>query len=129
MNRSKPGSTSAAAPPPPPPPPGAPPPAPGRPAREKPYIDQTTLARRLGISGPSVVKLIDALEGAGYIARAARTDDRRRYALALVDAGRVKLDEVRTAWSSYEGELTRGLSATQRQQLLAMLRTVAGEAS
>ena len=95
----------------------------------EPDIDQTTLARRLGISGPSVVKLIDALEGAGYIARAARTDDRRRYALALVDAGRVKLDEVRTAWSSYEGELTRGLSATQRQQLLAMLRTVAGEAS
>ncbi len=93
----------------------------------EPDIDQATLARRLGISGPSVVKLIDALEGAGWIARVACADDRRRYALALVDAGRAKLDEVRAAWPHYEGELTRGLGAAERRQLLALLRTVAGE--
>ena len=91
----------------------------------RPDIDQATLARQLGISGPSVVKLIDALEGAGLIERVACPGDRRRYALALVEAGRAKLDEVRAAWSSYEDELTRGLSAPQRRQLLALLRKLA----
>lgn len=93
----------------------------------EPDIDQATLARRLGISGPSVVKLIDALEDAGLITREACSDDRRRYALVLLEAGCAKLDEVRAAWPAYEDELTRGLSATQRRELLAMLRIVGGE--
>jgi DNA-binding MarR family transcriptional regulator len=92
----------------------------------EPDIDQATLARRLRISGPSVVKIVDALEGAGLIARAACADDRRRYALVLVEAGRAKLDEVRAAWPRYESELTRGLDAAERRQLLALLRKVAG---
>jgi DNA-binding MarR family transcriptional regulator len=91
-------------------------------------IDQATLARRLRVQGPSVVKVVDALEHAGLIARESRANDRRRYALRLTDAGRAKLDALRLAMPSYEEELTRPLTAAERAQLLTLLRKIGGNA-
>lgn len=91
----------------------------------EPDINQATLARRLGIAGPSVLKLVDALEGAGLVARHDVEGDRRRYKLVVTASGRGKLEALRQALAQYEARLARQLNAAERSQLLALLERVA----
>jgi DNA-binding MarR family transcriptional regulator len=91
----------------------------------EPDLHQATLARRLGIAGPSVLKLVDALESAGYVRRMEVAGDRRRHALAITPAGRGTLEQVRSGLDAYEARLAQGLSAAERTQLLALLARVA----
>lgn len=91
----------------------------------EPEINQAALAKRLDIAGPSVLKLVDALESAQLIRREDVASDRRRYSLALTAAGRAKLDALRVALGDYEVRLASGLSATERKQLMDLLGRVA----
>ncbi len=88
-------------------------------------ISQATLARRLNVAGPSVLKLIDALEGAGLIERTQVPGDRRRYSLVPTGAGWAMLDTLRVKLAEYEARLSRRLSADERQQLMSLLERVA----
>lgn len=90
-----------------------------------PGINQAALAQRLGITGPSVLRMVDQLEDAGLIAREASAGDRRSYALALTAAGREKLEALRQHIPAYEAELAARLSADERRQLMALLDRVA----
>lgn len=89
-------------------------------------INQAALARRLNVAGPSVMKLIDALESAGFIRRAEVAGDRRRYSLVLTASGRAMLDTLRDRLAAYEARLAGRLSASERKQLMALLERVAG---
>lgn len=91
----------------------------------EPEINQATLARRLEVAGPSVLKLVDALESAGLIRRENVVDDRRRYSLVLTPAGRAKLEALRVELAAYEKRLASQLSAAERSQLMALLERVA----
>lgn len=91
----------------------------------EPEINQATLARRLEVAGPSVLKLVDALESAGLIRRENVVDDRRRYSLVLTPAGRAKLEALRAELAAYEKRLAQKLSAAERSQLMALLERVA----
>lgn len=91
----------------------------------EPEINQAALARRLGIAGPSVLKLVDALEGAGFIARREVEGDRRRYSLVLTTAGRGMLERVRSELAAYETRLARKLKPGEREQLMSLLARVA----
>lgn len=91
----------------------------------EPDISQSMLAQRLGITGPSVLKVVDALEGAGLIARVGCATDRRRHALALTEAGRERLRALQRALPVFEQRLAQGLSEQERQQLLSLLERVA----
>jgi len=88
-------------------------------------ISQATLAKRLNIAGPSVLKLVDALEQAGFISRMDVLGDRRRYSLVITGAGRGKLEKVRAELAAYEARLANQLSAAERAQLMALLERVA----
>lgn len=88
-------------------------------------INQATLARRLNVAGPSVMKLIDALESAGFIRRMEVAGDRRRYSLVLTASGRAMLDTLRERLGAYEAHLAKRLSAAERQQVMALLERVA----
>lgn len=92
----------------------------------EPAINQAELARRLDVAGPSVVKMIDALESAGFIRRADVEGDRRRYSLQLTPSGRAMLGTLRVKLEAYEAKLAERLSAAERRQLLAMLERLAG---
>lgn len=87
----------------------------------EPEINQATLARRLDVAGPSVMKMIDALEGAGYIERRGVVGDRRRYSLGLTPAGTGLLQTLRARMAAYEERLAGALSPAERRQLLALL--------
>ena len=88
-------------------------------------INQADLAARLGITGPSVVKVIDALEAQGLVRREPVTGDRRRHALVLTPAGQSKLLAFERKVVAYERHLAGQLSDAERQQLLALLERVA----
>jgi DNA-binding MarR family transcriptional regulator len=91
----------------------------------QPDINQAALAKQLNVAGPSVLKLVDALEDAGLVCRLDVAHDRRRYSLALTATGRAKLEVLRTKLAAYEARLASGLSATERAQLMALLDRVA----
>lgn len=88
-------------------------------------VNQAMLARRLDVAGPSVLKLVDALEQGGLIRREDVADDRRRYNLVLTPAGRAKVEVLRSALADYEASLARRLTAAERSQLMALLERVA----
>jgi DNA-binding MarR family transcriptional regulator len=89
-------------------------------------INQAALARRLGVAGPSVMKLIDALEGAGFIRRMDVASDRRRYSLVLTASGRAVLQTLQKRHAAYEQRLAKPLSAAEREQLMALLNRLIG---
>jgi DNA-binding MarR family transcriptional regulator len=90
-----------------------------------PDLTQSALAQQLDISGPSVLKIVDALAAAGFIERTDCADDRRRYLLALTAEGRRKLAAVREATAAYEARLAEGLDPDERRQLMDLLARVA----
>ena len=92
----------------------------------EPDMNQATLARRLNVSGPSVMKLIDALEAAGHIRRMDVEGDRRRYSLVLTPSGRALLETLRGRMAEYEKRLAAGLTAAQRKVLMGLLVKVVG---
>jgi DNA-binding MarR family transcriptional regulator len=91
----------------------------------QPDINQAALARELGVAGPSVLKLVDALEDAGLVCRLDVAGDRRRYCLALTATGRSRMETLRSRLDAYEARLTAGLGSAERKQLLALLERVA----
>ena len=88
-------------------------------------INQAALAKRLDIAGPSALKLVDALEDAGLVARMDVAGDRRRYSLVVTATGRARLEQLRVKLEAYEARLARGLSEAERTQLMALLARVA----
>lgn len=57
-------------------------------------VRQTALAEAVGIEGPSLVRLLDELEVAGLVVRAADPDDRRAKSVSLTPRGRKVVAEV-----------------------------------
>ncbi|MFT5180554.1 MAG: MarR family transcriptional regulator for hemolysin, partial [Alphaproteobacteria bacterium] len=55
---------------------------------------QKDLAERMGIEGPTLVRLLDALEAAGWVTRLEAEGDRRGKTLALTDTALPIVDEI-----------------------------------
>ena len=92
----------------------------------EPEINQAALAKRLDVAGPSVMKLIDALEQAGFIRRNDVPGDRRRYSLVLTASGRALLETLHERLAAYEKQLAQRLTAADRKQLMALLAKLVG---
>jgi MarR family transcriptional regulator, temperature-dependent positive regulator of motility len=89
----------------------------------RPGISQALLAEELRITGPSVVKVIDALEAVGYVQRQPGTD-RRSHALALTALGTQELRAIRTRLAGFERVITARLTDEEREQLRKILPKV-----
>ncbi len=66
--------------------------------RREDNVTQTALARQLDLQPISLGRLVDSLEGRGFVERRPDVSDRRAYRLHLTDAGRTfvdRLDSVR----------------------------------
>ncbi|MGC5343490.1 MarR family winged helix-turn-helix transcriptional regulator [Streptomyces sp. DT24] len=61
----------------------------------EPGINLSTLGRRLSAAAPSVTRLCDRLQAAGFLRRTPRPEDRRETQLELTDAGAAHLREIR----------------------------------
>lgn len=89
---------------------------------ELPNINQSELARKLGIERSGMVKLIDDLEKEGLIARVAVPGDRRSYALVPTADGQVKLARYRQAVRQHEAALLAKFTASDKDKLLELLQ-------
>jgi DNA-binding MarR family transcriptional regulator len=83
---------------------------------------QQQLSFDMGIDPSAMVKLINELENAGLAERRRRPNDRRAWEVAITPKGRRTLERARRLASQIEDEVLGGLSATDRHQLLTLLR-------
>jgi DNA-binding MarR family transcriptional regulator len=90
-----------------------------------PGINQSALAGKLGITGPSVVKVVDALERLGLIDRRLTEGDRRTRSLFLTEHGVAELKSLRENAGRYEEAIAKKLSADERRTLITLLDKVA----
>lgn len=89
-----------------------------------PGVSVKDLAAAIGVDQSTLVPTLNVCEERGWISRRRAAPDRRLVALALTEAGRAALEGVQQAIARHEAEITTGLSAAERRQLLDMLRRV-----
>jgi DNA-binding MarR family transcriptional regulator len=80
------------------------------------------LARRMGTSTPTASRAVDALEGLGLVTRATEPGDRRALSLELSAAGRRLFDDRKTRAADAFEPATASLNASERGELLGLLR-------
>lgn len=93
--------------------------------REHRIVTSTMLAEHLGITGPSVTKLLDRLEHAGHIRREAHPTDRRALSIVVTDGTRATAN-----WSvgrdhSRRFAVAAALSSDERRAATRFLRELA----
>jgi DNA-binding MarR family transcriptional regulator len=87
-------------------------------------LSQQRLGERQGIDRTTMVAVVDGLERKRYVERRRDPGDRRAYALHPTAAGRRALRTALTATARAEEEFLASLSATDRQRLKGLLRTL-----
>jgi DNA-binding MarR family transcriptional regulator len=83
---------------------------------------QQELSSDMGVDPSAMVTLIDELEAAGLAERRRRPSDRRAWQVAITAKGRRALQRARRLVVQVEDEVLGGLSASDRRQLLTLLR-------
>lgn len=86
---------------------------------------QRALGAMLRISPNRMVALVDGLESKGLIERRTHPEDRRAYTVTLTDAGAAVLGKAIEAGIGVELDLCAPLEASEREQLLGLLRKLA----
>ena len=89
---------------------------------------QLEIAGAMGIDPSALVSLIDELESAGLAKRRPHPDDRRAREVTLTPKGRRTLERGRRMASEVEDEVLQGLTASERRELVRLLRQALAEA-
>ncbi|MCR4442448.1 MAG: MarR family transcriptional regulator [Peptococcaceae bacterium] len=85
-------------------------------------LTATEIGKRLDIEKGSLTTLIDQLEERGFVVRESDPADRRRFLIALSDAGR---EEMNRAMDFYAGKLNdffQGIDPQELEQFMQSLR-------
>jgi DNA-binding MarR family transcriptional regulator len=85
---------------------------------------QRELAEALRLPGSRVVALVDRLEAGGWLKRRSSTNDRRTRTLHLTAKGRILVDRIMEIAAAHENDLTRGLRARDRAELVELLTRI-----
>lgn len=92
---------------------------------QNPGLSQQALSERLGAQPSRIVRLVDELEDRGLVERRRSQTDRRNHELYVAaDAGE-RLGAVLAAVGEHDTEMTRGLTAKEKQTLAELLTKVA----
>jgi DNA-binding MarR family transcriptional regulator len=83
---------------------------------------QLEIASAMGIDPSALVSLIDELENAGLAKRRPHPKDRRAREVAITPKGRRLLERGRRMAFQVDDEVLQGLTATERRDLLSLLR-------
>lgn len=85
-------------------------------------LTQTQIAERLGIQGPTLVRLIDALEKSGLVSRQPALHDRRAKIVSITDAGRAMLVQIDRSAAEMRNELFTGVTDAELETTLRVLK-------
>jgi len=66
---------------------------------------QTAIAKRIGIEGPTLTRMLDTLESEGLVLRLADPSDRRTKLIQLTPAGRKALAEITTVADAFRHQV------------------------
>jgi DNA-binding MarR family transcriptional regulator len=83
---------------------------------------QQELGSAMGIDPSTMVSLIDQLEKAGLAKRRPHPSDRRARAVTITPKGRRLLERARGMAAEVDEEVLRGLTDSERRELLSLLR-------
>jgi DNA-binding MarR family transcriptional regulator len=79
-------------------------------------------ATALSIQPPTVTKMVNRLSAAGLVQTEVMDKDRRKIAISMTDAARMKIDEIDSIWQELEYE---ALDQVEPQQLRSQLSAIA----
>ncbi len=85
-------------------------------------IAQAELARSLGISGATVVEIVDHLERRGLVERRRLETDRRTQALHVLPGAEAVVKEAQRRAMAVTGRILAALDPTERQRLVTLLQ-------
>jgi DNA-binding MarR family transcriptional regulator len=83
---------------------------------------QQELSADMAIDPSAMVKLINELESAGLAERRRRPGDRRAWEVSITPTGQRTLERAKRLVAQVEDEVLGGLTATDRSQLMTLLR-------
>ena len=86
---------------------------------------QQALAEHLGVLPSRLVALVDELESRGLVERRSNPEDRRSHELHVTEGGRSALEAIGRIARAHQESLCEALSATEREQLAALLLRIA----
>ena len=85
---------------------------------------QTELAERMGVQGPTLVRLLDALEEQGLVARRSTSEDRRVKRVVILPAGAAVIAEIDVIASEMRDACFEGVSDEDLRTTLQVLEKV-----
>ncbi len=71
---------------------------------------QIAIAKRIGIEGPTLTRMLDTLEAEGLVIRRADPTDRRTKLIELTEAGKRALDEIMAVAHNFRKSILNDLS-------------------
>ena len=83
------------------------------------------IALAAGVASPTATRMLDSLERDGIVSREHSTTDRRVVTIRLTDKGRRLVREKRRMISAKRREVSRTLSAEEREQAVVLLGRLA----
>lgn len=89
-----------------------------------PGLNQSALARVLGIERSTMVAVIDGLEERGLVARNLSASDKRAYVLALTEQGKALLGRVQPKVRRHERRIAAALDADEVTALIDLLKRI-----
>jgi len=87
-------------------------------------LNQSTLAKTLGIERSTMVGVIDGLENRGLVERRKSLTDKRAHALTLTDQGNKLLGSIKPKVKDHENRIAGDLNAEELETLMELLKRV-----
>ena len=87
-------------------------------------INQRELADRLELETPTLVRILDAMEGQGFVERRVAGSDRRAKEIYMTDAGRIVAHEVEDLAEDVRGQIIAGIPETDLKTTLNVIRAM-----
>lgn len=87
-------------------------------------VTQKELAERVGLDGSSLVRLLDILEGHGWVERRADAADRRSKRIFLTDEGNIAVERIRTTMLEAELAMLQDLDETEVEAMLGGVQKI-----
>lgn len=93
-------------------------------SRCKDAVSQKELAARVGIEGPTLVRLLDALEQQGLIERQPTADDRRVKLVRLTKTAKPLLNKIEHIVKEVREEVLGAVRSSDLKMCIAVMRTI-----
>jgi MarR family transcriptional regulator, transcriptional regulator for hemolysin len=87
-------------------------------------INQRELAERLELETPTLVRILDAMEGQGFVERRVAGSDRRAKEIYMTDAGRTVAHEVEDLAEDVRSQIISGIPEADLKTTLNVIRAM-----